>query len=883
MRRAALIALLSSQLLLPGYSQTTNNPFAGYSGYTQAYTIPYAAGSGLTAPNGPRIDAVIAGTPIELPIDTGSRALYASQDLVPNITNPAGPAGYVYLNSSARIFQGTWSTQTISFPGAVAVGGAPAPAQSVVPVLVVDTLACSTTPPPGSATAATTFQTIPASGTVTLTNGTTVPYSSHTLTLTGGQAVSYGDNPGVLASVVNFGVGFDRTGQGTSPNNSQYNQQYNAFLNMLPMRAAPPTMRAGFVLSQSGVQLGLTAANSGYAYTNLIPTGLAQNPPSPPDWQAPMGNLVYDGSASATGQVVVDTGINFSILTLPGLAGPTAPPPLTVNLLNSAGAVSYQINTDPGNSLAPTAISAFPPLAGNFSENSGTTRDQFFNTGRRVLNAFDFLYDAIDGYVGLALNGTSVPAAQIAFTPGFYPAPIPPSPQTATIPLAFINAGTESNPTYKLGIYVGLGGGAPKLYEFDTGGMGFFAAQNTNADGWWPASSYTVVDPGQTFTATYSSGISYTAQLVSTQVSLYGSANPSSLVATVTTDVGQITDATTRNGTPGKALDWPAYEANQNNPPVWSHFYGDFGANLSPYQDPAPPATPTVTLNTILPQLPGNLSSGFIISMGGYANPNPTLQLGLTAADRASFPIQLPLLGPNPAQPYPNSGYPSYGFFQTWGYFSLGLNGASQSASTEVILDTGAPSMTIRTGASLAIDGTFLTSSGGALQNGVAFSLVSGAWNLAFTAGDEASLDAVSVAPSVNAQNLDGYINTGLNAFFAYDVMFDVERGVIGFRSAIPAPSPAPVAPPIVRIDGPHTVRTARKSIRVKGSVRSSAPIATVEYQQAGKGYVRTQGGGKQWSFVAQLRKGRNVFRIRAVTTSGVIGSPAQIAVRYRP
>lgn len=878
-RAALLAAVLCSQAPLVGHSETANNPQVGYPSYTQAYTIPYASGSGLTAENGPRINAVIAGTPIVLPIDTGSRALYASQDLVPNITNPEGPAGYVYLNSSARIFQGTWSTQTISFPDAVANSQSlPVPAQAVVPVLVVNTLACSTTPPPGTSTAATTFGTIPDSGTVILTNGTTVSFSNHTLTLTGGQAVSYNDNPGVLANVVNFGVGFDRTGQGTSPNNNQYNQQYNAFLNVLQMRASPPTMRAGYELSQAGVQLGLVASNSGYAYTNLIPTGLAQNPPSPPDWQAPMGTLFYNGTTSATGQVVVDTGINFSILTLPGLGGSTAAPPLTVNLLNSGGAVSYQINTDSQNTLSPTSITVFPPLAGNFSENSGVTRDQFFNTGRRVLNAFDFLYDGVDGYIGLKRNATSVPSANITFTPGYYPAPIPPSPQTATIPLAFINvAGPSSPPMYKLGIYVSLGGGTPKLYEFDTGGMGFFAAQNNFPDSWWPASSYTVLDSGQPFTATYSSGISYTAQLVSTSVSLCGSADPSSTVATVDANIAQITNASIQGGAGNEALNWPAYQNDPNVPPVWGHFYGDFGANLSPYTN----TSPSVLIDTILPQLPGNLSSGFIISTGGYSHPNPTLQLGLTSADRASFPIQLPLLDANPAEPYPNSGYPSYGFFQTWGYFSLGLNGASQNAATEVIFDTGAPSMAIRTGTALSIDGTFLTPSGSGLSKGTAFSLSSGAWTLAFAVEDQPSLTLVGVAPSVNALNLEGYINTGLNAFFAYDVMYDVERGVIGFRpvsSPSPAPGPSP-APSVVQIDRPRVVQTSRPSIRISGTVRNSSGGTTVEFRRNGGNFIRTQGGPKKWNFVASLDIGRNVFVVRAISSTGVISTPSKVVI----
>lgn len=875
---AALSAGFTLLFPPPAFSQTANNPLVGYPAYTQTYTIPYASGSGLTAENGPRIDAVIADTPIELPVDTGSRALYASKTLLPGIPNPEGPAGYVYLNSSARIYRGTWSTQTISFPGATAAGGASLPAQAVVPVLVVDTLACSNTPPPGSATASTTFGTIPESGTVVLTNGQSVAFSNHTLTLAGGQSVSYDANPGILAGVVNFGVGFDRTGQGTSPNNNQANQQYNAFLNALPMRSNPPTMRAGYVLAQSGIQLGLTSADSGYAYTNLLPTGLSQNPPSPPDWQAPMGTIAYQGTTYGNGQLVVDTGINFAILTLPGLTGTTATPPLTVNLLNSGGAVSYTVNTESENTLNPSSIEVFPPLAGNFSENSGTFRDQFFNTGRRVLNAFDFLYDAVDGYVGLKKTPTPNLHADIQFAAGFYPAPIPPDLETVTIPLAVFNVAQEgdTSPTWKLGIHVGLGGGAPQLYEFDTGGVGFFAAQNNNANGWWAASSYNVVNPGQTFTATYSSGIEYTAQLVTTEVAIYGSAAPSATpVAVVNANVGQIVTATSGSSGNTRMMNWAGYEANQDTPPVWEHFYGDFGANLSPY------AGSNFFINTILPQLPGNLSSGFIVSVGDYAAPNPTLQLGLTDADRASFPIQIPLLGADPALPYPGSGYPSYGFFQTWGYFSLGLNGLTQTAPTEVILDTGAPSMTIRTGSSLVVDANFLN--GSAIQSGTAFSLTSGPWTLDFTADTQTGLNAIAAAPSVNAQNYAGYINTGLNAFFTYDVMFDVERGMIGFRPAnIPPPPPAPPAP-TVKIDGPKTVRTSSKRLRIHGSVRSQAPLASVEFQHRKKNYERTQGGGQKWSFVASLKKGRNVFRVRGVTTSGVIGTPAKVVIIQKP
>jgi hypothetical protein len=42
-----------------------------------------------------------------------------------------------------------------------------------------------------------------------------------------------------------------------------------------------------------------------------------------------------------------------------------------------------------------------------------------------VINAFDFLYDGLNGYAGLRPNGLAIPSADIRFTAGFYPTPVP--------------------------------------------------------------------------------------------------------------------------------------------------------------------------------------------------------------------------------------------------------------------------------------------------------------------------------------------------------------------------------------------------------------------------------------------------------------------------
>jgi hypothetical protein len=91
-------------------------------------------------------------------------------------------------------------------------------------------------------------------------------------------------------------------------------------------------------------------------------------------------------------------------------------------MLNSGGAVGYGFRTDAQgaiaqtNLMAPTTVAFFNPLAGDYTQNMAPQSQQFFNTGRRVFSAFDYLYDAAAGYLGLAVGGSA--EAQTAFTSG---------------------------------------------------------------------------------------------------------------------------------------------------------------------------------------------------------------------------------------------------------------------------------------------------------------------------------------------------------------------------------------------------------------------------------------------------------------------------------
>lgn len=405
------------------------NPMNGYTGFHEQYEIPYSnsPGYGSASPGASTIAIDILGNSLDVILDTGSRGLYVSTNLLPEDYTPTGFAGYLFLSSSKRLFQGTWADLTVSFPHATVAGGnLTAPAQATLPVLVAQSIGAQS----GSAT----FTTLTAAGNVTLTTGAQVSFSDYTLTLLDGQVATYAANSGKLGPASNFGVGIDPSGVNTSPNNTnQYNQQFNAFLNFDQMKAG--TMRAGYTVGQSGVHVGLTEDTSGFAYTNLIPTGLNQVTGSPPDWQIPTGTIDYEDETSAPGRILVDIGIGYAFLTLPD--SPTsgeATGNYTVNLLNSNGAVSFDVNDDAANLLAPspnsttgwsTEWSPYDPSNSNgFTESVPPVGYQFLNTGRNVINGFDLVYDGEGGLFGLKPN-SSVPSANIQFTAGYYPSPIP--------------------------------------------------------------------------------------------------------------------------------------------------------------------------------------------------------------------------------------------------------------------------------------------------------------------------------------------------------------------------------------------------------------------------------------------------------------------------
>lgn len=142
-----------------------------------------------------------------------------------------------------------------------------------------------------------------------------------------------------------------------------------------------------------------------------------------------------------------------------------------------------------------------------------------------------------------------------------------------TIPLYSTNTDTGAN---KWGIWVSLGGGTtPQLFEFDTGGGGFYATYASNSSSpWWGSQ----ISTNSTNTASnlYDSGFQYSGNTVQAQISLFSNNSVSSGVAIGSYVVGQtvsIIDTKKNND---------VYWSNGPvvTPPIDGAFYGDFGMDL---------------------------------------------------------------------------------------------------------------------------------------------------------------------------------------------------------------------------------------------------------------------------------------------------------------
>jgi hypothetical protein len=231
---------------------------------------------------------------------------------------------------------------------------------------------------------------------------------------------------GTAAGTHYFSIGF-AGGQGQP----QGTPDKNAFLNVTSISGGGPLPSPGYILSTQGVQIGLTSSNTqGFALIKLQPL-LAPNstqwqtaPASAnvlTDWQHARGTITVNGR-SGTGSILFDTGVTTGFLTPPvGVAPQTGmgPSGAECNGSNPAScAVSgTSVQVSFPSLTAPVAVLKYTVGANNGSQSGNPVSPfavsveqnnaPFLNTTVRFLQAFNYIYDAANGFIGLKTTGNT--------------------------------------------------------------------------------------------------------------------------------------------------------------------------------------------------------------------------------------------------------------------------------------------------------------------------------------------------------------------------------------------------------------------------------------------------------------------------------------------
>jgi len=350
--------------------------------------------------------------------------------------------------------------------------------------------------------------------------------------------------------------------------------------------------------------------------------------------------------------------------------------------------------------------------------------------------------------VGHVVNRVSALVATAQNSAHSASAPSQPADQSSfTVPLSIVDVGNNK----RLGVQVSVAGSPLRTYLLDTGSTGMYLAKYK-----LHKSDYSLTS--QTFAQKYTSGIHYDGVVAKTSVAFENGPKASGVY------VGLIQSV---KGIPG----WKS-DLRRGKPPYEGKFYGTLGMSLVPGQPKK-----QGNLYSIIAQLPGNLSSGFIIHTGGIDGTSPTLTIGLNSANTRGFTtVPMPAAnGTSQATPYAyGNGLKNH--VLAWNDKGVNLNyGISglNSFSAKSIFDTGEPSTTLYP---VKVPRGLLN--GQSLINGLLFEArITPGINWRFLTGPTANVNQVDVGP-----NTRGTVNTGIGLFFHYDVMYDLADGTIGFR-----------------------------------------------------------------------------------------------------
>lgn len=204
------------------------------------------------------------------------------------------------------------------------------------------------------------------------------------------------------------GIGFGRA----SADGQTGTRRFNPFLHL-----ETPSAVNGYIVTAFGVKIGLDATDVAQNSTTL--TVLKPNPNLPGEWLPQQASIVLGDKSAVTGNMLLDTGINTMLMTVPSATSggvrvpatstdPTAKPstdstlvagtPIAITLANAAGQpVGYRFKSGSTGGMAPAAVT----LVGN-DGSKPDWKSTFVNTGVRFLNGYTYVFDDSHGVVGFA-------------------------------------------------------------------------------------------------------------------------------------------------------------------------------------------------------------------------------------------------------------------------------------------------------------------------------------------------------------------------------------------------------------------------------------------------------------------------------------------------
>ena len=292
-------------------------------------------------------------------MDTGSTGVVVPATLIPNVDQlpRRGPGTMTY--ASGRILRGEWVLVPVTIAGANGISLT----TKTIPVLAVRSADCVENAP-----------------------GCTELEVSHPV----------------------IGVGFGRRGR---PGNDS-GPSKNPFLNGSEIDAGHKGVRRGYRVTREGVQVGLTGPDSAASYVTVR----LRHDDEHEDWTAAPACISVNGHTPATcGTVLPDTGSTVMFLTVPpdqqqGIVLTGAPRP-DRRVVGPGTKVAISLIPD---AQARGAVSDYTFTVGDTADPMAPGRvillergDQptFVNTSLRLLNGFDYLFDAENGIVGYRWTG----------------------------------------------------------------------------------------------------------------------------------------------------------------------------------------------------------------------------------------------------------------------------------------------------------------------------------------------------------------------------------------------------------------------------------------------------------------------------------------------